>query len=51
MGGVDDEDGFHRRIDHHGKLIRWLAVAVTLVSLGLICSKVGNVVSELGRIF
>lgn len=52
MGPVnDDEDRFHREIDHHGKLIRWLAIAVMLVSIGLICSNIGNIVGAFGRIF
>ncbi len=51
MGQVDDEDRFHRQIDHHGKLIRWLAIAVMLVSAGLICSNLGNIAVTMDRIF
>jgi hypothetical protein len=51
VGRLDDENEFHRRIDRHGRLIRWLAVGLMAVSLGLVCSNMGNVVSELSRIF
>lgn len=53
MGPVnwDDLDRFHQKVDHHGRMIRWLAVAVILVSIGLICSNIGNIIGAFARIF
>lgn len=53
MGPVnwDDLDRFHQKVDSHGKAIRMLAVAVILVSLGLLCSNIGNIILTLDRIF
>lgn len=47
----DDLDRFHQEVDHLGRVIRWLAVVVMLVSIGLICSNIGNIVGAFGRIF
>lgn len=53
MGPVnwDDLDRFNQKVHNHGRAIRMLAVTVILVSIGLICSNIGNIIGAFGRIF
>lgn len=53
MGPVtpDEERDVHRRLYNQGKAIRYAAIGIILLSLGLICSNIGNIIQAFGRIF
>jgi len=52
VGSVDDEENWiHQQIEHHGKQVRGLALAVILLGVGMICGNLGNIAMAVDRIF
>lgn len=52
MGSVDDEENWiHQQIEHHGKQVRGLALAVILLGVGVICTSLGDIIRAIDRLF
>lgn len=47
----DDLDRFHQKVDRHGRMIRWLAVAVILIGMSAVCANLSNLFGAVDRIF